>query len=302
MIYKELDAFSGDDKFARAGRAAEERMAFYLKRFFAADPELLVLNGIRLEHADDAAQVDHLIIHPYGLVIVESKSVHGKIQIKDDGQWIRWFNGNQSKGIASPLTQARMQAQFFRECLGIASKQPAIFRDIPIDILVAISDDGVIVWPKSGPVDGVCKADQIPEKITALRAERAKSGGVSLSAINREKIAEFLKVKNTPLYPVATSAVEAQVAEPPPPPMLDEPIAEALPSAASVAKCRHCGSEELEIRYGFSYYFACKACKKSTPIEPVCPVCEKAARLRKQKQEFFIDCTEGHSSLYFVNC
>ncbi len=75
-------------------------MAFYLKRFFANDPEIVVLNGIRLEHNGDAAQVDHLLIHSHGLSIVESKSVVGKIQIKDDGQWLRWFGANQSRGMA----------------------------------------------------------------------------------------------------------------------------------------------------------------------------------------------------------
>lgn len=86
MIFKELDPFNSEDKFARAGRAAEEKMAFYLKRYFDDVQEILVLNGIRLQTDDDAAQVDHLIIHPHGLTIVESKSVHGKVQIKDDGQ------------------------------------------------------------------------------------------------------------------------------------------------------------------------------------------------------------------------
>lgn len=102
MIVKELDPFQSEDKLAKSGRAAEEQMAFYLKRFFATDSDVLVLNGVRLEEDGDAAQIDHLLIHSYGLTIVESKSVHGKIQIKDDGQWIRWFGANQSKGIASP--------------------------------------------------------------------------------------------------------------------------------------------------------------------------------------------------------
>ena len=70
VIYKELDPFSSEDKFARSGRAAEEQMAFYLKCFFAHDPEIVVLNGIRLEHNGDAAQVDHLLIHSHGLSIV----------------------------------------------------------------------------------------------------------------------------------------------------------------------------------------------------------------------------------------
>ena len=74
-------------------------MAFYLKRYFGNNSSIHVLNNIRLELKDDAAQIDHLIIHPYGMTIIESKSVHGKVQIKEDGQWVRWY-GKQSKGTA----------------------------------------------------------------------------------------------------------------------------------------------------------------------------------------------------------
>lgn len=47
MIVKELDPFQSEDKLAKSGRAAEEQMAFYLKRFFATDSDVLVLNGVR---------------------------------------------------------------------------------------------------------------------------------------------------------------------------------------------------------------------------------------------------------------
>lgn len=176
MIFKELDPFQSDDKFARSGRAAEEKMAFYLKRFFGNDPDILVLNGIRIEADGDAAQVDHLVIHSHGLSIIESKSVHGKIQIKDDGQWIRWFGANQSKGMASPITQARLQEKFFRDVLGKASKNEALFSRFPIDLYVAISDDGVIIWPQSGPVAGVCKADQVADKIIESNRQGDQQG------------------------------------------------------------------------------------------------------------------------------
>ena len=114
MIKKELDPFEGSDKYAVSGRKAEEKMAFYLKRFFSSHSDIHVLNHIRLEANDDAAQIDHLLVHPYGMAIVESKSVHGKLQFKDDGQWIRWY-GKESKAIASPVTQARLQDKFLKD-------------------------------------------------------------------------------------------------------------------------------------------------------------------------------------------
>lgn len=294
MIVKELDPFQSEDKFARSGRAAEEKMAFYLKRFFADDPDILVLNGIRIESDDDAAQVDHLVIHSHGISIVESKSVHGKIQIKDDGQWIRWFGANQSKGMASPITQARLQERFFRAVLGKSSKNEAFFSKFPIDLYVAISDDGVIIWPQSGPVAGVCKADQVADKIIEANQARASGKGLELSLDNRKKIAAFLQAINKPLAkntpePVPETAQEPAVV----------PVAEA--NAAAHA-CKHCGSTNLEIRYSFSYFFFCQDCQKNTAIKAICPTCGESAKLRKQKKEFFAECEkDGFSDLFHVN-
>lgn len=302
MIFKELDSFQADDKFAKSGRAAEEQMAFYFKRFFGDDPDILVLNGIRLEADGDAAQVDHLVIHSHGLSIVESKSVHGKVQIKDDGQWIRWFNGNQSKGIASPITQARLQEKFFRRILGLASKNEELFAKLPVDLYVAISDSGVIVWPPSGPVAGVCKADQVPDKIVASNSAKSKTpGALELSKVNREKIAAFLVAKNAPLtrnggHPTMASPT-GESAPPSPVPVASKPLSE-----TSAHVCKHCGSAELEIRYAYTYFFFCQKCEKNSAIKAECPKCHGVAKLRKQKKEFLVECEAcKESSLFFTN-
>lgn len=328
MIYKELDAFQPEDKFTRAGRVAEEQMAFYLKRFFADDPEVLVLNSIRLESGGDAAQVDHLVIHPHGLIIVESKSVHGSIQIKDDGQWIRWFNGNQSRGIRSPVTQARMQERFFRQVLGKASNNPALIARLPIDLMVAISDTGIIRWPASGPLEGVCKADQIPDRIAASKAG-APGVAALLSPASREKIAAFLVASHKPLDPIAADTADGEAgsniaeapsspptpeAAPNPEPAAAEPpqgspvagAASSSPDASSqhagTHQCKHCGSDRLEIRYAYTYHFSCLDCEKNTAIHPQCPACSQPAKLRKQKKEFFCDCAACNSSTpYYQN-
>jgi hypothetical protein len=302
MIFKELDPFQSDDKFAKSGRAAEEQMAFYFKRFFGNDPDILVLNGIRLEADGDAAQVDHLVIHSHGLSIVESKSVHGKIQIKDDGQWIRWFNGNQSKGMASPITQARLQEKFFRNILGRASKNDELFSKLPIDLYVAISDGGVILWPQSGPIAGVCKADQVPDKIIESNCAKAQvPGGLTLTKTNREKIAAFLVAANIPLARNEAPSGVAPVPVEPPSTAAESTIHNALHTSTSNA-CKHCGSIELEIRYAYTYFFYCLKCEKNTPIKAECPSCQAPAKLRKQKKEFWVECEKcNHSSLFFSN-
>ncbi len=66
--------------------------------------------------------MDHLVLHPLGLLIVESKSVSDGVQITNDGQWMRWFNKKPS-GMASPITQAQLQGRLLKELLEKKVKQ-----------------------------------------------------------------------------------------------------------------------------------------------------------------------------------
>jgi hypothetical protein len=213
MILKELEPFSGQDKFQVAGRKAEEQMAHYLRRFFGSSNDVDVLNYLRIDLAGEVAQMDHLVLHPYGLLIVESKSVAGSVQIKEDGQWIRWFN-KQPQGMRSPVTQAKMQAMLLKELLEKTVRQKGFFEQVHIDVLVAISDSGTIQWPATGSLLEVCKADQVPEKISQRVSEirgATQLAGV-LTAEHRRVVAEFLCKVHKPL----AQGVAAQFKEPEP--------------------------------------------------------------------------------------
>jgi hypothetical protein len=164
MIRKELDPFDGTGKFELSGRKAEEQMAFYLRRFFGSSTDVDVINYLRIDVNGEVAQMDHLVLHPFGLLIVESKSVSDGVQITDDGQWMRWFNRKPS-GMASPITQAQLQGRLLKELLEKTVKQKGFFDQIRLDVLVAISDGGTITWPKSGALPEVCKADQVPDRV-----------------------------------------------------------------------------------------------------------------------------------------
>jgi hypothetical protein len=160
--------------------------------------------------------MDHLVLHPFGLTIVESKSVAGSVQIKDDGQWIRWF-AKQPQGMRSPVIQAEMQAMLLRELLARTVKQKGFFDSVDMDVLVAISDSGTIQWPASGSVPQVCKADQVPERILRKVEERRSADAAILSTGHRRAIGEFLRSIHQPLnapVPRPSSVEEPEVPNP----------------------------------------------------------------------------------------
>lgn len=307
MIFKELDPFSGSDRFAVAGRRAEEQMAHYFKRFFGGSEEVDVLNYLRIDLNGEVAQMDHLVLHPFGLMIVESKSVSGSVQIKDDGQWIRWFN-KQPQGMRSPVTQARMQGMLLRDLLSRTVKQRGFFDAVEIDALVAISDTGTIQWPSGGPLPEVCKADQVPERITQkIAAGRAGSSAPLLGADHRRVIGEFLRSVHRPVKaapsPDVSRAESAYVSTPesadPVAALSEPPASKELPAKV----CKHCGGTELTVEHGkYGYYFVCEACQKNTAIKFVCPACRGEGRLRKQAKDFFAECKScSASSLFHSN-
>jgi hypothetical protein len=299
MIKKELDEFVDTSKYAVAGRKAEEKMAFYLKRFFGNHPNIHVLNHIRLEANDDAAQIDHLVIHPYGLAIVESKSVHGKIQIKDDGQWVRWY-GKQSSGMASPLTQAKLQGAFLKDVLNKAATPKDFFNSIPLEIMIAISDEGLILWPKVGKHDQVWKADQIADALdTVINKAISRNQKELLPLKHIEKLCEFLCKSHKPL--IRKSIAKAIEAATPAVPVLETVSAEPEINKADFA-CTACNKTNLEIRFGHSSYFHCLDCEKNSPIKLECPTCKAIKKIRKKKKEFFGECQACETSqLFYVN-
>lgn len=203
MIVKEFDASNPPrDQKLRAGFDAERQMAFYLHRAFATDARAYVLNGVRIEDPEQpdpggrpgVAQIDHLVLHPHGAIIIESKSVAGCLEVRDDGHgaddWTR-VSGGKREGMPSPIRQAGRQAEFLRTFLqrhreqlrdkatGLQAAALKVlhgsaqfgFAHMPIQLFVAISDNGVLErvggWkePTRPFLTWVGKADNAAEKI-----------------------------------------------------------------------------------------------------------------------------------------
>lgn len=214
MILKEKQLTNSQNPKARAGEEAERQMAFYLKRAFAKKNDCFVLNDIRIVHNDNVAQVDHLLITPYGLFIIESKSVHGKITINKQKEWSRTFN-NVPQGMQSPVLQGEEQGKVLKELLSANDEQLLSkmlgtiqkgFGYCPINIYIAISDNGVI--DRKTTIPELFKADQISsaieEKLKALKKagslfSLSLNTGWSMSANEAKTVARYLLSQHRPL-------------------------------------------------------------------------------------------------------
>jgi len=298
------------------GYNAEKQMAYYLKRAFQSDSQFLILNDLRLTMNGDVAQIDHLVIHRFGFLIVESKSVTAEIEINEHGEWIRHYS-EYSKGMASPIKQAGRQSDFLKRFL--VSQEEHLLRkklvfksslsDFKYDVMVAISDNGIIKRPKGLEFPEVHKADQITDSIQELVESYARINK-KLFSLNvnyqfadstMKSIAFLLKKAHRPSGNSSRSNKSPSNQAPAKP--MKKMVVARPEQPSSTQLCRHCQSKNIEIRYGkFGYYFKCLDCDKNTPITMTCSKASCKPKIRKSKLKFYKECAACKTSeLYFEN-
>ncbi len=323
MIAKELDPFESDDPLQRAGRKAEQQLAFYLRRDFAKYSDVVVFNGIRLERNGDAAQMDHLILHPCGFIIVESKSVTSRITFNAHGEWTR-YNGNRRQGMPSPILQAQRQGDFLIEYftsnninimkrtafgnqahvlgLMLAGREDAALRSLleasrnpvkpdPVDVLVAISDSGSIGRPARG-FDNVCKADQVPGHALSIIQASATRTTQKFTPDGINRLTTFILDHHRPLEPARSRHKEPETPDPLRSQVDDQPAGQHV--------CRHCKGRKLWIQSDKDgYYFVCHQCSGRSPASLKCKECGHTGIIRQEGRLFYADCPSCRRSSIF---
>lgn len=313
MILKDVDSFSPRDKFEMAGQKAESQMAFYLRRAFAEDPQVHVIHSLRLEHKGEVVQMDHLVMHPWGWILIESKSVTTEVDINEHGEWSRKWNGHW-QGMPSPTRQVQRQLELFNALMDTVIPQVlvrrfAVFgdfksREFQQHTFVAISDHGRITG--SLREQGVLKADQVVDAVREAIKQTRKASRALLSlrtyaefpADRLKELAEHLIGLHQPLrssHPVLSVAPKA-----PEQPHKEAPV---VPEVQFKRYCRHCQGKHLEMLWGkYGYYFRCLDCQQNTAIGVLFPEFKEGYRVRKQGKHFFLE-HEGKntSELLHVN-
>lgn len=157
----------------RAGFDAEKQMAFYLKRAFSESEDVFVYNNLRFVRKGEVAQIDHLVLHRYGFVLIESKSVTGTVEVNRQLEFVRVYRRKRS-GMKSPISQVEMQAELLQKLL--TDHKNALRRKVMMGLiqggfgecrftrLVAVSDNGEIVRRQCNPPE-LMKADRVVEAI-----------------------------------------------------------------------------------------------------------------------------------------
>ena len=305
------------DARAKAGAAAERQMAHYLHRRFRDDPAVCVLHGLRIEDGSQpeqdgspgVCQVDHLVLHRWGMFIVESKSVTQEVRVGPDGsggdEWTRVYRGK-VQGMRSPIRQAQRQSEFLR-CFLQQRRQELVgrhsfglrtiarvkhgtdqrgFREAPIQLVIAVSDEGKIErlngWrePRKPFRVFVTKADLVPDKIDEeLKRHRS---GTSLLATGEYGLwyMELPEVRTVAGFLAGRHAAARGAPAAPSNSLVNSrrrnrPGVDATRAAPAIeAACKECGGTDLTARWGpYGYYWRCGSCGVNTKIPVTCSEC-----------------------------
>lgn len=200
MILKELDPFLGGPENV-ASRIAADKVSYCLRRFFRRSTEVDVFNDLSIRSGSSPARVDHLVLHSFGLLVIEREDGGGRVRIDDDGQWLQCA-GTHNQPMGSPITRAYVQALLLKAFLDRRVRQKGFFDLLELDVLVVVSDDCVIEWPPTGPLPEVCARDQLFQRISSrlARCREEATGPGALHAGERRILGEFLRQShNIPL-------------------------------------------------------------------------------------------------------
>ncbi|SMP64244.1 Nuclease-related domain-containing protein [Neorhodopirellula lusitana] len=332
MIVTDKATAAPTDPRGKAGYEAEKQMAFFLRRAFMESRDVLVYNDITLERKGERAQIDHLVLHRFGFVIIESKSITGTVEVNEHGEFARDIQGRRI-GMRSPIEQASLQSQLLQGLLNeqkellrpkkILGKLQPQFSDERFHVFVAISDQGVIERNGVNPPE-LMKAErvvkEIAEKSKAYEQTQGVMGFVKYMMAKKEEakqledhhvspfsdeelenIAQFLKRRSQRSgtgHQHATQKRVKQVA----PAQVAQPKTKTVGTPFTM-QCHSCGVKDIDILYGrYGYYISCRACDKTETVPQKCEICSTKAKLRKKANCFYRDCEAcGTQNLVHTN-
>lgn len=296
MILKEVSQGDGHEAHNPRGCTQEHMVADQLAQAFADDPRVLVFNDISLAHRARRTRIDHLVVHPFGAIIIESRRLHGEVWVDRCGNWSRCARGRWV-GIPSPLHHAQVQQDILRDLLA-AHWQGSTGRneDLPCQAvggewktLCALPDRAMVHRERMPGEISACvvTAEAIGKQVRQLigplgwigRWQRPRACRLGRSAL--ERLGRFLLDQDARLQDRG-EALTLQLTD------LISGVRCSIPAAITPAfwrgmvtgdihppGCRVCGtSSKLIHRYGrFGHSLGCTYCGATTSLNLACQAC-----------------------------
>jgi len=155
----------------RSGWIGEKNVAYHLEFWFGDIQNYYVINDLRLEINEHIyAQIDHLILTPKCIIIIESKSVNGIIKINSRGEWQRVHQDTgEINGIYNPFDQNRRHVSVLKKFLAVNQDKLGDMGDMPIYSLIVMSNEKTVV------------KDETPEQVIGKSVVRVENLDIKIN-------------------------------------------------------------------------------------------------------------------------
>lgn len=304
MILKEKIKVAAKDPRIKAGQLQELDVAFYLRRAFKDHPLVFVLHDFKFSFNEETAQIDHLIVYPFGFILLESKSIEGEVTVNAQGEWTRSVRNNW-KGIPSPIKQLELQQKLLREML-----HQNKHKMLPKFLFNLVQQSfGGRKWDQFCVVSSTAIIDRenIPKNISSkvVKSEFVADAVTKTMNLPRfdSKIIQALKIDTRPdfseedLESICKFLLESDVSqkafESPQQNQKTEPA-----TSKPIIACKQCSENELlepnSGRYG--YYVKCQRCGTNTSMKLSCSTCNSQnTKVSKKATQYTLVCLDCSS-------
>lgn len=288
----------------KAGQKQEQDVAFVLRRAFKEHKQVYVINDFKFTFNDETAQIDHLIVYPYGFVLIESKSIKGEIKVNDLGEWTRSLN-NKWSGMASPIKQVELQQKLLREMLHEN-------RETILSKLLGIKQQsfGMRCWDNVCAVssNSVIDRDSMPNEVSKdlVKTEFLvdKLNNIMNLPSNFIKVVNIFDTRpsfsNEDLTSITSFLISQAGSR-----SIEKNKAKTKQTQVKVTndailKCKKCGEKSdystQNGRYG--YFIKCNKCDTNTTMKTPCLKCEsKNTKVSKKKELYTLNCIDCNASI-----
>ena len=240
---------------AQLGHDAEVKMAACLEETFGGSDDIMVFNDLHIKYRQHKTQIDHLIAHRHGFVLIETKYISDTLLVNRNFKFSRHKNGRKYH-VRSPLSQAEKQRQVLVDVLNYHRREIFQGRDVTniplfspdrLEILISIvSPNPVIVQPDS------CQVMDVDEVCDTVQAKISTSPDVLCFSTSEMDIMKSMLLCD--------------------------------------GRCRQCHGGHTNLENSGTYFLRCNDCGSITHLLPECVHCGNIAEITKMHRTLYRHC------------
>jgi len=176
-------------KTIKSGVTGERDSAYYIDFYFRNSKNWAVIHDLRLEHMDQVAQIDHLLMNRlFDIYVLETKNFSYKLKITPEGEFQAYY-GKEYIGIPSPIEQNKRHIHLLNLFLkhhDILPKRVGISIRPRFKSFILVSPKSFITRPPEKKFDtsSVIKADTLRTRIDQ-EVDKKKSLVADLTSISK---------------------------------------------------------------------------------------------------------------------